>query len=444
MQEYRLVMQYKNQQGKFINNEIIVSGEIKIPKEIIDLGLRHSEQIEILQRIQDNLLNKQSEYLKEDINYCPKCGNKLHKNGINKCSFNAIFTDHKVPVYRQLCVNCNWSSVPSINSLFGCHMHPDLIKIQCEEASRQSYSKAKYSLNLKSCKNRKVNSTMTIHGVVEAVGNYISQNPDEDISKSEQATILVVQVDGGHIKSKDKDSRSFEALTSVIYKPENVVVQGKKERGVILNKHCAASSLNDQQDQIKKLTLLAAKKEGMTNNTELIAISDGAANCWNVIDHLKAHCKSITSILDWFHIAMKFQNIGGLKSDQSDKLLESAKWSLWHGNTKLFYERINELIEQVSNAVPLKKLQALKQYISNNESKIIDYDARKNQNLIFTSNLAECTVESLINQRCKGKQHMQWSREGVQPILQIRAASASNDWQLNWGKYILGAFQKAA
>ena len=61
MQEYRLVMQYKNQQGKFINNEIIVSGEIKIPKEIIDLGLRHADQIEILQKIQDSLLNKQSE-----------------------------------------------------------------------------------------------------------------------------------------------------------------------------------------------------------------------------------------------------------------------------------------------------------------------------------------------------------------------------------------------
>ena len=38
---------------------------------------------------------------------------------------------------------------------------------------------------------------------------------------------------------------------------------------------------------------------------------------------------------------------------------------------------------------------------------------------------------------------MQWSREGVQPILQIRGASASNDWQLNWEKYILGAYQKA-
>ena len=155
MQEYRLVMQYKKQDAAFEND--------KIPKKITDLGLRHGAQIEILQKIQDRLLNKQSEYLKEDINYCPKCGNKLHKNGINKCSFNA---------------------------------------------------------------------------------------------------------------------------------------------------------------------------------------------------------------------------------------------------------RINQLTEPVSNDVQLKKLYALKQYITNNESKIINYNARKDQNLIFTSNLAECSIESLINQRCKGKKHMQWSREG--------------------------------
>jgi hypothetical protein len=117
---------------------------------------------------------------------------------------------------------------------------------------------------------------------------------------------------------------------------------------------------------------------------------------------------------------------------------------LWHGNAKLFDERITQLIKQISDIKLLKKLRELKQYITNNKSRIVDYNTRKDQNLIFTSNLAECTVESLINQRCKGKQHMQWSREGVQPILQIRAAADSNDWELNWQKYVLGAYQKAA
>ncbi len=57
MKEYRLVMQYKNPKGRFINKDIVISGEIKEPKEILDLGLRHKEQIEILQKIQDSVLN---------------------------------------------------------------------------------------------------------------------------------------------------------------------------------------------------------------------------------------------------------------------------------------------------------------------------------------------------------------------------------------------------
>ncbi|MCP3660007.1 MAG: hypothetical protein GY830_06710 [Bacteroidetes bacterium] len=70
-------------------------------------------------------------------------------------------------------MKANRSSVPSINSLFENHLHPDLVKLQCKEGSNQSDSKVSESLNKKSCKKRTVNNTMTIHGVVEKVGTYI-------------------------------------------------------------------------------------------------------------------------------------------------------------------------------------------------------------------------------------------------------------------------------
>ena len=38
-----------------------------VPDDLMDLGLRHSEQILILKKIQDNILNAQSKYLKEDM-----------------------------------------------------------------------------------------------------------------------------------------------------------------------------------------------------------------------------------------------------------------------------------------------------------------------------------------------------------------------------------------
>ena len=368
MLEYRIVVQTKNESGRFVNDEVISDGEIEKPETIMDIGLRHAHQIELLQKIQDYILDKQSTYLKEDINFCPKCGNKLRKNGVNKCSFNSVFTDHKVPVQRQICPKCKWSSVPSVNSLFGTHMHPDLMKLQCEESVRQSYAKASESLNRKSCKTRAVNSTMTMYGVVDQIGNHIGQLSlnDELTKEPESAEDLIIQVDGGHLKSKDKNKRSFEAMTSISYKPENVIRNQFTERGTISKKHSAASALEDNQLHIKKATLNAAKKEGLTSDTIITALCDGADNCWNVINYLEPYCKSITKILDWFHISMKFKNIGQFKQQDQAELLEGAKWSVWHGNVKLFNERIDKLVKLINDDTKITKLIKLKNYINNN------------------------------------------------------------------------------
>ena len=79
--------------------------------------------------------------------------------------------------------------------------------------------------------------------------------------------------------------------------------------------------------------------------------------------------------------------------------------------------------------------------IENNLNRIVDYRARKVKGLVFTSHLAESTVESLINQRCKGQQHMRWSREGLDPILQLRAKIHTNDWNDKWKTVVLNSVQ---
>ena len=76
----------------------------------------------------------------------------------------------------------------------------------------------------------------------------------------------------------------------------------------------------------------------------------------------------------------------------------------------------------------------------NNTERIVDYRLRKQQKLVFTSNLAESTVESLINRRCKGHQHMRWSREGLNPILQLRAAINSKSyWTNKWQTSVINS-----
>ena len=47
MSDYRIVIQTKNNSGRFINDEIISEGRIEKPETIMDVGLRHESQIEL-------------------------------------------------------------------------------------------------------------------------------------------------------------------------------------------------------------------------------------------------------------------------------------------------------------------------------------------------------------------------------------------------------------
>ena len=126
---------------------------------------------------------------------------------------------------------------------------------------------------------------------------------------------------------------------------------------------------------------------------------------------------------------MKIHNIS-LPSDLKPKL-ESVKWCLWHGKVEDASSKLGELIWDCPEKHKLS-LEKLNTYIKNNSDKIVNYDERNSNGLVYTSNLAESTVESLINQRCKGQQHMRWTRAGLDPILQLRAAISSNEWPKIW------------
>ena len=169
--------------------------------------------------------------------------------------------------------------------------------------------------------------------------------------------------------------------------------------------------------------------------TNITSICDGATNCWNVAQALEPLCGSMTYILDWFHVSMKMTNIA-LPEEYKSKF-EKIKWHLWRGNTKAAIIRINQLIEKIDDVKAINKIKKFLTYIENNKDKIVNYRKRKKKGVPFTSNLAESTVESLINQRCKRQQKMRWLREGLNPILKLRAKIHSEDWTNQWRTAIL-------
>ena len=156
-----------------------------------------------------------------------------------------------------------------------------------------------------------------------------------------------------------------------------------------------------------------------------------------IAESLESLCSKMTYILDWFHMSMKMENIA-LPDELKVKLMR-IKWHLWRGNVERAIMRLNELELLAKDTKNKDKINKFSNYIKNNKTRIVDYRKRQKEGLVFTSNLAESTVESLINQRCKGKQHMRWSREGLNPLLQLRATMHSEEWTEKWRAAVLSA-----
>lgn len=139
---------------------------------------------------------------------------------------------------------------------------------------------------------------------------------------------------------------------------------------------------------------------------------------------------------------MKIKNIA-IPEDHKP-LYDKVKWHLWHGNPGDSLVRLEELMALIEDSSTKTKLKKLATYISNNKEGIVNYGERQKVGLVYTSNLAESTVNTLINQRQKGKQKMLWSRDGAHNVLQIRTSVFSNSWDDDWNKVESEIYKKVA
>lgn len=437
---YRVTFEIYNEaeEGRIISSTQILDEALVKPTNCFDYGMGQENQVALIQLVQDNILSAKTRMFINTEGECPKCKTNLIKYGKSKSRYYDVYTDHKVHIQRLRCDSCGYEAPRSIKGIFETDTSADLKKVQATLGAEHSYRDSENIFELFSTTSREINNHDRIKHTTESVGkasNLLSKD-ESAIIFNEDAKELILNVDGGHVKTTE-DKRSIEVMTSVIYKPESIQSNKKGTRNILTSKHCAASVQNDNQQEIITNTIVAALKQGIGENTHVTALSDGADNCWNVINAIKPFCGSMTSILDWFHVAMKVENIS-LPKDLKERLTR-VKWHLWRGNTEYATIRLKQLVKLGKKDKDIDKIKKFLKYVINNKERIVDYRARQKAGLVFTSNLAESTVESLINQRCKGQQHMRWSREGLNPVLQLRAAIHSNDWQHKWKDVVLNA-----
>lgn len=395
----------------------------------------------MLQNILDALLPQQFLLLDED-DLCPECGKKTKKAGSYTSPFHSVYTDHRVKMNRRLC-KCGWNQKYTVEGYFGFSSHPDLLKMQCDLGSERSYMKAQETLAKKNGRVRAVNNRSHISRAVSTFGEAMSKLKTQvkDIKPTIKAKILVAQIDGGHIPTNIKGKRSYEVLAGKFYQPEHLIKMSNGRKKLTLNT-CVASAKSDGSKTMKKQVLYAAKKEGLTSDTTVYLIADGAKNCWSSASLIKKHCKEMISILDWCHVGRAFKHAEQELPEGYHEKLDRAKWSLWHGDNKKCQRKLATIYDELKNEMKLPKLIKLQTYINNNESCLINYADYKERKLPFTSSIIEGAVDNIINDRQKRNRKMQWTREGAHPVAQLRASKASKTWDVDWDQaveYLLAA-----
>jgi hypothetical protein len=110
-----------------VKRDTLKTYEGKPPESILELGLRHEEQISLLGKVQDAILAVQAKLIDPGHAVCPRWGDKLKKKGFTLSNVHAVFTDHTVSLQKHQCHNpeCHWQSAPTTTSVFGTSIHPD-------------------------------------------------------------------------------------------------------------------------------------------------------------------------------------------------------------------------------------------------------------------------------------------------------------------------------
>ncbi len=442
---YRVIFQTyeESDPDDVVHEALIIDSKITVPTNCLDFTMGIEKQLSIVGRIQGHVLNEKLALLADmQDRHCPisSCTGNLVKCGKQKSPFHDVFTDHMVLMQRFKCNNCGHETPSTAKMIVGTIQSGELQKIQSKLGATHTYRESEELFSLFSGLDRKINNHDRIKQVTEAVGESMAEisKHEKKVAVAEEARELILNVDGGHIKTTDQNARSMEAMASVIYRPEAIQANSKDTRNHLTSKNCAASILNDNQEQFISATIIAALKQGLGSKTHVTALCDGAQNCWSVVEAIRPLAGSMTCILDWFHISMKMSNIA-LPEKLKAKFLR-IKWHLWRGKVDNALTRLTQLTEEALAEKAVDKINAFHTYIKNNRDRLVNYRERQKYGLVFTSNLAESTVESLINRRCKGQQHMRWSREGLNPLLQIRAAlNSKGEWESKWRTAVLNA-----
>jgi Transposase len=171
-------------------------------------------------------------------------------------------------------------------------------------------------------------------------------------------------------------------------------------------------------------------------DTPARVLCDGDAGLWRL---QRETLPAATLVLDWWHIAMRFEHAlqaaRGLAdkplSNETVRGLERAKWRLWHGRWIGCRRKLEALSrwtkrKHLRDVAGIGRVQRhvseLLGYLGRNQDTLVHYAARRRRGEPISTAFVESAVNEIIAKRMNKNQQMRWNRTTMQSFLDVRTA----------------------
>jgi hypothetical protein len=399
------------------------------------LGLSLNNAKEMLHLLQQHIVTAQAAAFAAEHRYCTHCGRTLVSKDSTSIQFRTPFGD--IPIqsprfYHCACHPADSKTFSPLTALFSEHVAPELLYLETKWASLVPFGvtvdlikdvlPVGATLNAETVRHH-------LHRVAERIESELGEEQEAFINATpamladlpEPEGPIVVGMDGGYVRDRDKPTSHFEVMVGQSI-PE--------DRG---NRYFGLVQSIDDKPKIRLHTVL--REQGLQMNQDITFLTDGGDTVRNMAFGMSPCAEHI---LDWFHITMRLTVLGqyakGLTHDneeegpQVERELKRIKGYLWNGNHRKALPCIEVLADDLdvleSDYASMKAFRKAAAefytYIRNNAHTIPNYAERHRYGERVSTAFAESTVNVVVGKRFNKRQQMRWSKQGAHWLLQTR------------------------
>lgn len=187
-------------------------------------------------------------------------------------------------------------------------------------------------------------------------------------------------------------------------------------------------------EEVAWTLVLLARRVGYQNAKQRAFIADGAAWLWKLQE---AYFASATAILDWYHLAEhvhKAANVlHGQGSPEAQEWAKRLKHDLWEGRVGSALAAACQELAKARAPTKREALQELVTYLENNRQHM-DYPRYRELGLPVGSGQVESQCKTLVGARCKQAGMRNWTYQGAEAVLRLRAARQDGSFDELWNR----------